>query len=175
MTMLDNIHKPLPMSPNDSNVYTYGDIGPHNVVIACLPSGQYGTISAAVVANNMHWSFPFIQIRLMVGIGGGVPGDGREVDIRLGDIVVSNPVATSPGVVKYDFGKTMHNGKFERTGSLSKPPPSLLAAVSRLRTEHEIQPSRIPSILADMEHRYPSITQYFYSYVDYDRLFKAHI
>ncbi|OHF04435.1 hypothetical protein CORC01_00287 [Colletotrichum orchidophilum] len=168
--MLDYVHQPLDMNPNDSNVYMFGSIGLHNIVIACLPSGQYGTTSAAVVANNMRWSFPSIHIGLMVGIGGGVPG---KVDIRLGDVVVSNPTADSPGVVQYDFGKAVNDGHFERIGNLNKPPPSVLAAVSRLRADHEAWPSQIPTILSHMEMRNPYMIGYSHRNVEEDRLFEA--
>ncbi|KAK1451474.1 hypothetical protein CMEL01_06048 [Colletotrichum melonis] len=168
--MLDCTHEPLDMNSNDSNVYTFGGIGPHNIVIACLPSGQYGTNSAAVVANNMLWSFPSINIGLMVGIGGGVPG---KVDIRLGDVVVSNPTGDSSGVVQYDFGKAVNEGRFERIGSLNKPPQSVLAAVSKLRANHEGRKSQIPAILVDMETRNPEMREFSYRNVGEDRLFEA--
>ncbi|TID04848.1 5'-methylthioadenosine/S-adenosylhomocysteine nucleosidase [Colletotrichum higginsianum] len=168
--MLDDTHQPLAMNPNDSNVYTFGRVGPHNVVIACLPSGQYGTNSAAVVANNIRWSFPSIHIGLMVGIGGGVPG---KVDVRLGDVVVSNPTGGSSGVIQYDFGKAVHDGRFEHTGTLNKPPQSVLTAVSELRAIHETRPNQIPAILADMEMRNPYMSEYLYRSTDEDRLFQA--
>ncbi|KAK2029663.1 purine and uridine phosphorylase [Colletotrichum zoysiae] len=167
--MLDEKHEVLAMKPNDSNVYTFGRIGPHNIVIACLPSGQYGTNSAAVVANNMRWSFPSIRIGLMVGIGGGVPD---KVDIRLGDVVVSNPTGDSSGVVQYDFGKAVHDGRFERIGTLNKPPQSVLTAVAKLRANHETRPNQIPAILAGMEERNPRMSEYLYKNMDEDRLFQ---
>ena len=37
--MLDEVHPDLPRDGNDSNTYTLGRIGQHNVVIAGLPSG----------------------------------------------------------------------------------------------------------------------------------------
>ncbi|KAK1503497.1 hypothetical protein CTAM01_04809 [Colletotrichum tamarilloi] len=106
----------------------------------------------------------------MVGIGGGVPG---KVDIRLGDVVISNPTADSPGVIQYDFGKAVNDGRFERIGSLNKPPQLVLAAVSRLRANHEIRPSQIPAILAHMRIRYPDMVEYSRQGVDEDRLFEA--
>jgi nucleoside phosphorylase len=69
--------------------YTLGRIGRHNVVILCLPAGQIGTTSAAIATAEMRFRFPVIKFGLMVGIGGGVPN--REVDIRLGDVVISQP------------------------------------------------------------------------------------
>lgn len=56
-------------------------------------------------------------------IGGGVPS--TEADIRLGDVVVSQPHRVHGGVVQYDSGKTTLIG-FERTGSLNSPPHVLL-------------------------------------------------
>lgn len=53
-------------------------------------------------------SFHAIRIGLMVGIGGGVPSN--YADIRLGDIVVSQPSDTFGGVVQYDLGKVLSVG-----------------------------------------------------------------
>ena len=40
--MLDETHdNKLPAVDGDSNNYIYGRVGPHNVVIASLPSGSY--------------------------------------------------------------------------------------------------------------------------------------
>jgi hypothetical protein len=47
---LDEEHQDLPTDANDTNLYTLGRIGEHNVVVACLPAGQIGTNSAAAVA-----------------------------------------------------------------------------------------------------------------------------
>jgi hypothetical protein len=66
----------------------------------------------------------------MVRIGGGVTS--KSADIRLGDVVVSMPTATSGGVIQYDYGKTLHDGRLQHTGSLNKPPQYLLTAASDL-------------------------------------------
>src|ERR1700753_2047814 len=88
---LDEEHAPpKSVSPSDSNDYTIGRIGKHNVVIAVLPHGEYGISSATGVAKDMLHSFPNVRTGLMVGIGGGAPS--LEHDIRLGDIVVSDRV-----------------------------------------------------------------------------------
>jgi hypothetical protein len=41
--MLDEEHDDLDHDANDTNIYTLGRIGEHNVVIVCLPEGQMGT------------------------------------------------------------------------------------------------------------------------------------
>ncbi|RYP60125.1 hypothetical protein DL771_010613 [Monosporascus sp. 5C6A] len=149
--MLDNVHDNLPKHPNDSNAYTVGSIGRHNIVIASLPANGYGTNNAATVANNMDRTFPSIRVRLMVGIGGGVPG---KADVRLGDLVVSTEV------VQYDMGKTVRDGLFHRTGIPRRPPPAVMTAVTKLRASHESKPSKIPSILSEMFQRNPLMSRY---------------
>ncbi|KAL6821043.1 hypothetical protein J3E69DRAFT_373935 [Trichoderma sp. SZMC 28015] len=150
--MLDSTHVPLPRKEGDPNTYTFGRVAEHNVVIACLPASQYGTNNAATVASNMSRSFSSITIRLMVGIGGGVPDTG--IDIRLGDVVVGNEV------MQYDLGKVLPDGHFQRTGRITTPPHTILTAVSKLQADHESAPSRIASILLDMHDRNEQMTSY---------------
>ncbi|KAI1076795.1 hypothetical protein F5B20DRAFT_572639 [Whalleya microplaca] len=105
---LDKEHaRPEYQESEDSNDYTLGEIGNHNVVIAVLPHGEYGTTSATTAATNMRRSFASIRLVLMVGIGGGVPSSKH--DIRLGDIVVSTPYGDKGGVIQYDFGNEIQN------------------------------------------------------------------
>ncbi|GJP98531.1 ankyrin repeat domain-containing protein 50 [Aspergillus niger] len=159
--MLDQIHPALPTHPRDSNSYTLGSIGSHHVVIACLPAGVYGTTSAATVASNMFISFGSICHLLMVGIGGGVPS--ASADIRLGDVVVSIPTPRFEGVVQYDYGKTIGQGRFERTGTLNKPSTSLLTAVNSLRAADLRNGSQIPVLMSQMLARNPQMAETFTS------------
>jgi nucleoside phosphorylase len=66
---------PSGIAEGDSNNYILGRMGGHNVVIAVMPYGEYGTSSAAVVARYLVQSFPKVRINLMVGIGGGAPSN----------------------------------------------------------------------------------------------------
>ncbi|KJK73800.1 hypothetical protein H634G_10906 [Metarhizium anisopliae BRIP 53293] len=132
---LDEAHeRPEYQSPHDNNDYTLGRVGKHNVVIAVLPDGEYGTSSAASVARDMLHSFPNVRIGLMVGIGGGAPT--RSEDVRLGDIVISTPRDGEGGVLQYDFGKTIQDQAFRQTAFLNRPPTVLLTAVNGLKTEY---------------------------------------
>ncbi|PYH37666.1 Pfs, NB-ARC and ankyrin domain protein [Aspergillus neoniger CBS 115656] len=153
MAMLDQIHPALPTHARDSNSYTLGSIGRHNIVIACLPAGIYGTTSAATVASNMFISFGSIRHLVMVGIGGGVPS--ASVDIRLGDVVVSIPTPCCEGVVQYNYGKAIRQGHFERTSTLNKPSTALLTAVSNLRAADLRNGSQIPVLISEMLARNP--------------------
>jgi nucleoside phosphorylase len=131
--MLDEEHEQYKSQvPHDNNSYVLGRIHGHNVVIACLPAGVYGTVSAATVANNMLRTFTGIRFGLLVGIGGGIPNSCKGVDIRLGDVVVSQPDGTHGGVVQYDLRKNLGDGMFERKGALRPPPTLLLTALANL-------------------------------------------
>lgn len=133
---LDEEHEgPEYVSLHDNNVYTLGRIGKHNVVIAVLPDGEYGTTSAARAASDMLHSFCNIRIGFMVGIGGGAPSANH--DIRLGDIVVSSPCDGHSGVLQYDFGKTIQDQSFRRTMFLNQPPVILRTAVNDLKARYE--------------------------------------
>ncbi|RMZ45428.1 hypothetical protein AFCA_012081 [Aspergillus flavus] len=143
--MLDEVHPPLPQPETDHNVYTLGSVGSHNVVVAPLPSGVYGTISASAVVSHMVSTYSKIRFGLMVGIGGGVPS--KSADIRLGDVVISKPTATSTGVIQYDYGKTLRDGRFQHTGSLNKPPPVLLKAMSQLESDSMTGKTLVSKIL----------------------------
>jgi nucleoside phosphorylase len=147
--MLDEEHEDFEQDENDSNLYSLGSIGGHKVVLACLPAGQIGTNSAAAVAMQMKATFKGIRFGLMVGIGGGVPSG--EMDIRLGDVVVSQPVQALGGVVQYDFGKATPSG-FERTGSLSAPPPILLGAVAKMRANHLRRRNNLPEHVSKLSN-----------------------
>ncbi|KAN0075617.1 WD40-repeat-containing domain protein [Elaphomyces granulatus] len=171
-SMLDEIHPNLPTSLNDQNTYTLGKIHDHNVVIACLPSGVYGTTSATTVANQMLSTFQSIRFGLMVGIGGGAPT--KEADIRLGDVVVSKPTGDFGGVVQYDFGKTVGQDDFERTSTLNKPPQILLTAIAKLQANQMVETSQIPELLSKMVATHPRMRADFtYHGQEQDRLFDA--
>jgi nucleoside phosphorylase len=168
-TMLDVTHPSLHQPRTDHNVYTLGSVSGHNVVVACLPSGIYGTTSAAIVLAHMLPTFPSLQFALMVGIGGGVPS--RNADIRLGDVVVSMPTAASGGVIQYDYGKTLRDGSLQRTGSLNKPPQYLLTAVSQIRSDYMVRESLVKKGISETLHKRQNIHKQF-SRPDQDWLFK---
>jgi ankyrin repeat domain-containing protein 50 len=154
--MLDSIHPDLPADPrlNDTNAYILGSLKGHNVVVACLPVGVYGTTSAATVATQMLASFKSIRFSLMVGVGGGVPNT-RE-DIRLGDVVVSRPTAARPGIIQFDFGKKGSGDQFTTTGVLNKPSTLLLTAAGKVETNTILRESRIPSYIDQIVEKDPN-------------------
>ncbi|KAJ5593447.1 hypothetical protein N7537_010351 [Penicillium hordei] len=147
--LLDHLHNSLPKPETDHNIYTLGSLSGHNIVVVCLPSGVYGTTSATSVVTQLKQTFPSVKFGLMVGVGGGVPT--KNVDIRLGDVVVSTPMGTSGGVVQYDYGKASQQGRFQRTGSLNKPHVSLLAALSQIRCDHMLQKLPLGKIMSEAD------------------------
>ncbi|KAK5216914.1 hypothetical protein LTR47_011919 [Exophiala xenobiotica] len=101
---LDEEHQQISsQDKSDSNNYVLGRIHKHNVVIASLPAGVYGTNAAARVANDMLRTFTGLRFGLMVGIGGGIPNLSKDLDIRLGDVVMSQPDKTFGGLSKCKY------------------------------------------------------------------------
>ncbi|KAI1132592.1 hypothetical protein F5Y10DRAFT_197377 [Nemania abortiva] len=154
--LFDRRHDNVDIPQDDSNHYALGEIGHHMVVAACLPDGEYGTNSAAHSVSNMNRSFPSLRLGfcLLVGIGGGAPSE--EHDIRLGDVVVSLPTRTYPGVIQYDRGKEKENTSFERTGSLAPPPRCLMSAISSLRSDPDLPSDPLRPYLEKIASRLPT-------------------
>ncbi|KAF3190614.1 hypothetical protein TWF788_008135 [Orbilia oligospora] len=176
VAILDKQHDPQPQDEADKNAYILGEVGDYNIVIACLQAGSYGTTSAAVAVTGLCRSFPSVTACLMVGIGGGAPFLPQR-DIRLGDIVVSEPVAGIGlggvgGVLQYDFGKTVEDGKFVHTGVLNKPPELFLTTLTKLKAEY---PEKIFSknIIDKILKRESTAPKFARPPDDSDRLFQS--
>ena len=93
--ILDREHARLPRKPGDSTLYILGELSGHNVILANLPGSQ-GKGAAVDVVQDIARTFPSIELRLIVGIGGGVPS--KKNDFRLNDVVVSMPDSQHGGV-----------------------------------------------------------------------------
>ncbi|RAQ50712.1 hypothetical protein AFGD_002709 [Aspergillus flavus] len=167
--MLDEVHPPLPQPPNDHNAYVLGCIGYHNIVIASLPGDIYGLKPGAAILH-MSSTFRALRFILSVGIGSGVPSS--NADIRLGDVVVSQPSGTAGGVIQYDFGKVL-NGRVEQISRPNEPPAVLLSAVFRLRTAHAVGRSRVGRCFSDIQGELPPDLHDSFSRPEEDCLFKA--
>jgi nucleoside phosphorylase len=155
--MLDKEHRRLPRKRGDPTLYILGELSGHNVVLAGLPGSQ-GKGAAAAIAKDMTRSFPSIEARLMVGIGGGVPNEKN--DIRLGDVVISMPDGQHGGVVQYDLGKQTEND-FLIKGFLWPPPVVLRSAVSIMRSGHRASKNKIPELLLAMFQRSDDLRTFY--------------
>ncbi|KAL5040781.1 hypothetical protein BDW71DRAFT_212780 [Aspergillus fruticulosus] len=156
--MLEKIHSP-PQQIADPNAYEFGELNGHHIVIAYLPNGVYGTVSAAAVVSRMRLTFPRLQFGLMVGIGGGVPS--KHNDIRLGDVVVSKPGGKHGGVIQYDYGKAIQGGQFEPTGILNQPPQVLLTHMSQLEAKQIMGEDSISKIVGAVLEQNPNMMERF--------------
>jgi nucleoside phosphorylase len=145
-------------SSGDVNAYSWGRIGKHYVLIASLPAGEYGISAAATIAQALRSSLPHIRVGLLVGIGAGIPGEilgpGGTLtprrDVRLGDVVVSEPSGTSGGVVQLDMVKMLESKAQPRPlriGNLNSPPIVLRTALSKLKARHERKASSMLSLM----------------------------
>lgn len=174
--MLDDDHGRIKARGPDQNTYYAGCVHDHKVVIAGLPAGIDGQVSAASVVKDMMRTFTALKFVLLVGIGGGIPCVEEGIDVRLGDVVVSMPSNGFPGVVQYDRGKKLNGHDLKLKGSLSPPPIALLTALTALQTEHDLNGSqKISEYLSEMIKCRPKMhdAKYVHQGVEHDRLFKA--
>ncbi|KAF4443377.1 Calcium-translocating P-type ATPase [Fusarium austroafricanum] len=140
-SMLDASHGTCDQDAHDSNTYILGNIGPHNIVLACLPEGGAGNNNAAIVATHLRRTFPSITLMLMVGIGGGVPGPHNP---RLGDVVVGTMV------IQYDLVKSFDD-HFQLKSIPRRPDSNARTALTRFKAGHETHQKNIPNILRHLK------------------------
>jgi nucleoside phosphorylase len=98
----------------------------------------------------------------------------RSADIRLGDVVVSQPNGMHGGVVQWDFGKMDKEGVFRRTGTLDKPPRPLLNAVQSLKSRHRLRGNEVTRHIQEAFAKFPLIEEeYRHQGQDKDNLYEA--
>lgn len=177
--ILDEQHQRPKQPPDDNNFYTYGRIGEHNVVIACLPAFEPGKVSAHRLVAPLKHSFRKIEIYLFVGVGGGIPrhaicqntrvdlpdghplegaasGDGK-VDIHVGDVVVGwSENSAYPGVVQYDLRRDHQDeAAYTIVGTLDKPDLRIRGALNGVLRDHALNRPQFEKDLETLRQRFP--------------------
>ncbi|KAB8276237.1 nucleoside phosphorylase domain-containing protein [Aspergillus minisclerotigenes] len=171
--MLDEEHTtPTAFCRNErnENVYTWGCVAEHNVVIASLTAEDYGTTSAATTVSSLLTSLPSILVGLLVGIGGGIVRPEEGYEIRLGDTVVSQPHGSTGGVCQYDFIKANPGDRREGKDFLRRPPTVLFTVLFNTLTSIKANHGRE---YAKMTRKSRQSSGYIHQGFDSDRLFEA--
>lgn len=118
----------------DQNAYTLGAIGRHNVVLVHMPGMGKG--HAAKAAADCLGSFPQVEVALLVGICGGVPGGDGKRNVMLGDVVISEYVVQS------DFGRRLPDGlAVRKTGvdALERPNAKIRSHISKFKSDPTVE------------------------------------
>ncbi|KAK6330023.1 hypothetical protein TWF718_003450 [Orbilia javanica] len=165
----DEGEEPYRRAPGDENTYTNCRIGDHNVVLTLLPG--IGKVDAAKVSASLRTSYQGLRLTLLVGICGGVPNYGGEMEIILGDVVISK------SIIQYDFGRRFPHGfcckkPFETTGK-NADIRSFLGTLEtprnmgrlKSRTSHYLQLFPGKSSTGAGKYQYPGVSE--------DKLFGA--
>ncbi|KAK3947022.1 nucleoside phosphorylase domain-containing protein [Pseudoneurospora amorphoporcata] len=139
--------------PDDDVLYHVGRIGSHFVVMVVCP--RMGIEPAATALANMCRSFPNIKHVLVVGIAGGMPcyGPDLQEQIVLGDVVKELTIKEH----------TLH------------PSAALLTAVNNLRSVYmQVAGSKIPRYLEELRRGLNERSRQAYEDpgAEYDHLFE---
>ncbi len=113
----------------DTNHYTTGRIGKHDVVLALLPN--MGKAAAARAAASFRSSYPNLKVALLVGICGGAPSAGTD-ELLLGDVVIGKMV------LQHDFGRQYHDKlipKDTADDSLGRPNKDIRGLIAIVESE----------------------------------------
>ncbi|GKZ33928.1 hypothetical protein AbraIFM66950_004018 [Aspergillus brasiliensis] len=158
----------------DTNSYINGRLGRHKVVLCCLP--RMGNGSAASVASSLQTSYTGIQLALVVGICGGAPRPGKDQELFLGDVVISD------SAIEYDFGRQYPSGFQRKTGvkdTLGRPNREIRTLLNALtarcsRDELEIEIMHHLGALQQVDDRWrhpgidDSLFDSHYSHIHHD-------
>ncbi|KAI1089168.1 Pfs domain protein [Rostrohypoxylon terebratum] len=153
--MLDEIHDDTLKPSHDPNTYSLGSVGQHNVVIACGPHSNQSRPDIAAIVVWMTSMFPAIRLCMLIGLGSGIPPK-----VKLGDVVVGVPYSWFPGVVQWERGE---NGGFRKTEEMEPPPSTLISALTKLQSIHELYGSSIPEYLAKIQQNKRLASKYLVS------------
>ncbi|KAK3342327.1 nucleoside phosphorylase domain-containing protein [Neurospora tetraspora] len=161
--------------PDDDVLYHVGRIGSHFVVMVVCP--RMGIEPAATALANMRRSFPNIKHVLVVGIAGGMPcyGPDLQEQIVLGDVVVGVPQQGRGGVTHYEFGAWEGQKELTVKEHTLHPSAALLTAVNNLRSVHmQVAGSKIPKYLEELRRGLNERSRQAYEDpgAEYDHLFE---
>ena len=160
---------------NDPNAYTTGRIGEHYVVLAFMPG--LCKANAAKLTTAFKINFPEIKLGLVVGICGGTPyireypREPREIDLFLGDIIISTEV------LQHDLGH-LYSNAFVRIdtlqNTLGRPNHEIRAFLHKMRGlkgRAHLQ-DKIRGYLADISLK-PGFEKSRYQGMEKDILYKS--
>ncbi|KAI2920847.1 hypothetical protein CBS147343_2536 [Aspergillus niger] len=156
IAMLDDISEDVPPRIRGQNVvYTIGDIGPHKVAVVGYYQEQGLAVSGSMAAEVVR-DLPNLQLGLLVGIAGGIPSPGS--DMQLGDVAVAVPEGDRPGVVRYDLGKAVEDDGYELKHWQNSTHPLLRSVINLLRARNGLRFRRHLHVLDTLsEFRKPEL------------------
>ena len=173
--MLDHQHEQAGQyNKFDDNVYEYGDINGHNIVIACMAPGQPGILSAQELVTPLRQTFANLKLHLFVGIGGGIPlrpsPENPDEDIHLGDVVVGWAEQTNvPSIIQYNRIECLPGDKDQRPGVIQDPHTQLVKALSPILADRLLKAASFEKHL----DRFNEVEYFEHPGLENDLLFEA--
>ncbi|KAJ5167143.1 tetratricopeptide repeat domain protein [Penicillium canariense] len=137
IAMLDRVsHDLLPRARGQQVVYTRGEIGHHRVAVVGYYQEQ-GLAASGSMAAEVIRDLPNLQFGLLVGVAGGIPSSTNGM--QLGDVAVAVPEGNRPGIVGYDLGKEVEDGRYELKHWQNSTHPLLRSVINVIRARNGSQ------------------------------------
>ncbi|KIL85076.1 hypothetical protein FAVG1_11505 [Fusarium avenaceum] len=156
----------LGRSSADPNSYTYGRIGDVNVVLLVL--SRIGKVAAASATVHLRYSFPNLELLLVVGVCGGVPQPQSCNKIFLGDVVIGK------AIVQYDVESPCERDTFgEGFGMPRKKIRNFMTSLESNRIQRRVE-TKAAAYLEELQSRAKGkrrAANYQYPGAEKDRLF----
>jgi hypothetical protein len=148
--------------------FTFGQISKHDIVIIYHPleskdAPEYSD-SGDILQNLFKHRFDSVELILLVGTGGAIPGLSPNFDIRLGDIVVGETVSMSLNLKTWKFG---YRGQLSWWVRQAVAKLELDPLVTSPHSWYFTKPKEFPNVASD-EFKYPGPQYdklYFRSYL----------
>ncbi|KAK1580742.1 uncharacterized protein LY79DRAFT_560793 [Colletotrichum navitas] len=147
---VDEFYPEYTSSSGNHHAYKTGRIGSHNVVLLLLPN--MGKVSAASAAASLRSIYNGIELAILTGICGGVPSQGNNNEVMLGDVIISK------SIVQYDLGR-QYPGEFaskdtveDRLGRPNKEIRHLISTLETRQGRRDLQ-RRAAEILTEIQQK----------------------
>lgn len=169
LAMLDEQHEYLPQAQEDKNLYFFGNVKGHNIVIASLPERPRNTAgSAARVVAQLTYTFPALRVILLIGVGGGVPTTTDEGPIRLGHVIVSKRTPGQSSIYIHP-----PQTPFTRAARMKEAPAILHRATERFAVLRDVADADpITGNVLQITSK-PKLRTYSHPGAQYDRLYNS--
>lgn len=137
--------KDFARSDTDLNQYTWGQLGCHNDVVVVPPK----KVSATQTVQALLAAVPDVRFGLFVGTAALNPERAKEADIRLGDLMISEPGKAPGGVFQYDSETAKSQQRVSHEGFPGNPREILTDSLQSFMSNWAMEAQNLAKVLCN--------------------------